>query len=176
MTSGACPVRCTGRPLRGGVGERAERCDSGRRLRSSTTVKKAQVKTQKTRASVADFIAAVEDDVRRSDAKTVDKMLREITGEKPAMWGPTIVGYGTYKNTNSLGEADWPKIGFSPRKANLVVYIMPDLLQSAPLMKKLGKHKIGKTCLYINKLADVDQKVLRELAQRSWDAATEKYG
>jgi hypothetical protein len=139
-------------------------------------VKKAQVKTQKTRASVADFIAAVEDDTRRADAKTLDKMLREITGEMPAMWGPTIVGYGTYKYTNSLGEADWPKIGFSPRKANLVVCIMPGLLQRAPLMKKLGKHKTGKSCLYINKLADVDQKVLRELAQRSWDAVTEKYG
>jgi hypothetical protein len=140
------------------------------------TVKKAQVKTHKTRASVAAFIAAVEDDTRRADARTVDKMLREITGEKPAMWGPTIVGYGSYTYTNTLGAADWPKIGFSPRKANLVVYIMPRLLQSSPLMKKLGKHKTGKSCLYIHKLADVDQEVLRELAQRSWDATIEEYG
>ena len=133
-------------------------------------------KTQRTKASVASFIAAVEDETRRKDAKTVDKMFREITGEKPAMWGPSIIGYGQYVNTNTLGSALWPKIGFSPRKANLVLYIMSGFLASDPLMKKLGKHKIGKSCLYINKLADVDEKVLRELATRSWTMMSEKYG
>ncbi len=148
--------------------------NSGMAKKAAT--KKARVKTQKTKASVAAFFAAIEADTRRADAKAVDKMLREITGERPAMWGPSIVGYGSYTYTNSLGEADWPKIGFSPRKTNLVVYLMPELLQSSPLMRKLGKHKTGKSCLYINKLADVDREVLRELAQRSWDAMSEKYG
>jgi hypothetical protein len=139
-------------------------------------VKKAELKTQRTKASVAAFLAAVQGDTRRADARAVDKMLREISGEKPAMWGPTIVGYGTYTNSNSLGEAQWPKLCFSPRKASLVVYILPELLRSSPLMKRLGKHKHGVSCLYINKLADVDRDVLRELAQRSWDAATAKGG
>lgn len=138
--------------------------------------KKAQVKTQRTKASVADFIAAVEDETRRKDAKAVDKMLREVSGEKPAMWGPTMIGYGTYKNTNTLGEAAWPKIGFSPRKGATVLYIVPDCLAKDPLMRRLGKYKIGKSCLYINKLADVDQAVLRKLVEGSWKRMTEKYG
>lgn len=133
-------------------------------------------KTQKTTASVAAFIAAVEDDTRRKDAKVIDKMMREIAGEKPAMWGPSIIGYGEWTNVNSLGAAPWPKIGFSPRKANVVLYIMSDELAADPLMKKLGKHKIGKSCLYINKLDEVDQKVLRELTAKSWKRMTQKYG
>lgn len=133
-------------------------------------------KTQRTRASVSAFIAAVDDEQRRKDAKAVDRMMREISGEKAAMWGPSIIGYGEYVNTNTLGSAPWPKIGFSPRKGNLVLYIMSDALASDPLMKKLGKHKIGKSCLYLNKLTDVDEKVLRELTKRSWKRMTEKYG
>ena len=133
-------------------------------------------KTQKTTASVAAFIAAVEDDTRRKDAKAIDTMMREIAGEKPAMWGPSIIGYGEWTNVNSLGAAPWPKIGFSPRKGNVVLYIMSDELAADPLMKKLGKHKIGKSCLYINKLDEVDQKVLRELTAKSWKRMTQKYG
>ena len=147
-----------------------------KKVAAKKPAKKAPVKTQKNKDSVAQFIAAVDDDAKRADAKAIDKMLREVTGEKPAMWGPSIIGYGSYKYTNTMGEASWPKLGFSPRQANLVVYISPELLQTSPLMKKLGKHKIGKTCLYINKLADVDQKVLRELATRSWKHMSEKYG
>jgi hypothetical protein len=127
-------------------------------------------KTQKTKASVTQFIAAVEDETRRKDAKTVDKMLREITGEKPAMWGPTIIGYGEYE----APTGKWPRIGFSPRKANLVLYMM-DGYEGEPLMKKLGKHKTGRSCLYINKLADVDGDVLRQLAVKSWKAIAKKY-
>lgn len=81
----------------------------------------AEPKTQKTKASVSAFIAAVEDETRRKDAKAVDKMLREITGEKPAMWGPTIIGYGEYDGATGK----WPRLGFSPRKANLVLYAAP---------------------------------------------------
>jgi hypothetical protein len=147
-----------------------------KRAAARKAVKKAQIKTQKNKASVAKFIAAVGDDAKRADAKAIDKMLREITGEKPAMWGPSIVGYGTYKYTNTLGEANWPKICFSPRKGATVLYIVPALLASDPLMKKLGKYKIGKSCLYINKLADVDPQMLRELATRSWKSMTQRYG
>jgi hypothetical protein len=131
----------------------------------------AEPKTQKTKASVAAFIAAVEDDTRRKDAKSVDKLFRDITGEKPAMWGPTIVGYGEYKNPNGV---PWPRLGFSPRKANLVLYVM-DGYDKEPLMKQLGKHKTGRSCLYINKLADVDQGVLRKIVANGWQAMANKY-
>src|SRR5690606_10521170 len=129
-------------------------------------------KTRKTGASVAAFIAAVEDDTRRKDAKAVDRMFREITGEKPAMWGPSIIGYGSYETSSG----DWPRSGFSPRKANLVLYVVADYPGRDALLKKLGKHKIGKSCLYINKLADVDEGVVRELITRCWKHMEAKYG
>jgi hypothetical protein len=131
----------------------------------------AEPKTQRTKASVAAFMAAIEDDTRRKDAKTVDKMIRDITGEKPAMWGPSIVGYGEYKTPSG----PWPRTGFSPRKANLVVYLAPES-KDAKLLKKLGKHKTGVSCLYINKLADVDEAVLRDLIKASWKHMEAKYG
>jgi Domain of unknown function (DU1801) len=131
----------------------------------------AEPKTQRTKASVATFIGAVEDDARRKDAKAVDKMMREITGEKPAMWGPSIVGYGEWETPSGM----WPRIGFSPRKANLVLYVLGDFKECTPLLKKLGKHKTGKSCLYINKLSDVDASVLRDLAQASWNHMNKKY-
>lgn len=131
----------------------------------------AEPKTQKTKASVTQFIAAVEDETRRKDAKAVDKMMREITGEKPAMWGPTIVGYGSYASRSG----DWPITGFSPRKSALTLYVMPGFSEYGPLLKKLGKHKIGKSCLYINKLSDVDQDVLREIVTRGVKYMREQY-
>lgn len=140
------------------------------------SAKKAPVKTQKTTASVAGFIAAVENDSKRQDAQAIDELLREVTGEEPAMWGPSIVGYGSYTLANSMGESEWPKIGFSPRKGATVLYIVPSLLESDPLMKQLGKYTTGKTCLYIKKLADVDREVLRKLAKRSWEHMGEKHG
>jgi Domain of unknown function (DU1801) len=123
----------------------------------------AEPKTKKTTASVTAFIDAVENDARRADAKAVLKLMKDVTGEKPALWGPSIIGFGSYK----AASGDWPIVGFSPRKANLVLYIMPGFAQYDALMKKLGKHKTGKSCLYLNKLADVDQGVLRELVERS---------
>lgn len=152
------------------------RNDASRKSPRKATPKKAPVKTRRNKASVAGFIASVEDDTRRAEAKVIDRMLREITGEKPAMWGPSIVGYGSYTYTNTMGVADWPKIGFSPRKGATVLYFVPDLLASDPLMKKLGKYKNGKSCLYVDKLSDVDETVLRELATRSWKYMSEKYG
>ncbi len=130
----------------------------------------AEPKTQKTKASVSQFIAAVENETRRKDAKAVDKMIREITGEMPAMWGPSIVGYGKYETASG----SWPRAGFSPRKASLVVYLAPDA-KEPELLKKLGKHRTGVSCLYINKLADVDEAVLRELISGSWKYANKKY-
>lgn len=138
--------------------------------------KDATPKTAPTRASVAAFIAAVEDDARRADAKKLDKMFREITGEKPALWGPTIIGYGLYHYKYESGrEGEMCRTGFSPRKANLVLYIIAGFKEYAPLLKKLGKHKIGKSCLYINKLADVDETVLRDLIARGWSHMAKCY-
>lgn len=130
----------------------------------------AEPKTQRTKASVSAFIAAVEDETRRKDAKAVDKMMREITGERPAMWGPSIIGYGEWKTPSG----PWPRLGFSPRKSNLVLYVM-DGYDKEPLMKKLGKHKTGRSCLYINKLADVDEGVLRQIVVNGWKIMAKKY-
>jgi hypothetical protein len=129
-------------------------------------------KTKKTKASVAAFIETVEDNTRRKDVKAVDKMFREITGEKPAMWGPSIIGYGSYESPTGA----WPRSGFSPRKANLVLYVLSDDGGRGAILKKLGKHKTGNVCLYINKLADVDEGVLRELITRCWKHMQAKYG
>jgi hypothetical protein len=116
-------------------------------------------KTKPTDISVKDFIAAVADETKRADANAIDKLMRAVTGEKPQMWGASIIGYGTYQSPTG----PWPITGFSPRKANLVIYVMDGYANKEALMAKLGKHKTGKSCLYINKLADVDQSVLREI-------------
>jgi hypothetical protein len=129
-------------------------------------------KTKKTSASVAAFIGAVDDDTRRKDARALDAMFREITGEKPAMWGPSIIGYGSYQTPSGT----WPRGGFSPRKASLVLYVLGDYAGRAALLTKLGKHRTGKACLYINKLADVDEGALRELIARSWKHMRATYG
>lgn len=124
----------------------------------------AELKTQKTQASVAGFLQAIADETRRKDAKAVDRLMREVTGEKPAMWGPAIVGYGQRTITYDSGRTlDWMRVGFSPRKAALVLYLTCDLAAHADLTAKLGKHSTGKGCLYIKKLADVDPAVLRKL-------------
>lgn len=124
----------------------------------------AEAKTQKTKASVAAFLDAVENQTRRKDAKTLDKILREITGEKPAMWGPNIIGYGDCLLTYASGNtANWPRAAFSPRKTALTLYLTCDIAAHANLTQRLGKHSTGKGCLYIKKLSDVDEGVLREL-------------
>ena len=128
----------------------------------------AELKTRPTTASVRAFVDAVEHDQRRKDVRVVMKMMKEVTGKRPKMWGPTIIGYGSYRYTYPSGREDqWMLTGVSPRKQNLTLYLMSgfDALE-APL-KKLGKHKTGKSCLYINRLDDVDPDVLRELVRRS---------
>jgi len=120
--------------------------------------------TVKTEVEVADFIAAVEHKTRHADALTLDALFRDITGWTPKMWGPTIIGYGEYHYKYETGhEGDCLATGFSPRKANLVLYIMPGYQNYGEMLDRLGKHKLGKACLYINKLADIDLAVLREI-------------
>lgn len=136
----------------------------------------AELKTKKTNASVKAFIDAVENETRRKDARAVAKLMREVTGKRAKLWGTSIVGYGSYKYAYDSGQSgEWPMVGFSPRKSNLVLYIMPGFSGSAALMKKLGKHKTGKSCLYINKLDDVDMDVLRELVQSAVEYMKSKY-
>jgi Domain of unknown function (DU1801) len=131
----------------------------------------AEPKTKKTTASVTAFIDAVENETRRADAKAVLKLLKDVTGEKPAMWGPSIVGFGSYPSPTG----DWPITGFSPRKANMVLYVLHDFPQRDALLARLGKHKTGKACLYINRLADVDMDVLRELTEKSVAAMRKQF-
>lgn len=128
----------------------------------------AENKTQPTDASVDEFLDAVENDRRRADAKQMLELMRAVTGEEPVMWGSSIVGFGEYHYRYESGrEGDFFLAGFSPRKANLVLYIMSGFRRHAELMKRLGKHRTGSSCLYINKLDDVDLDVLRELVGRS---------
>ena len=124
----------------------------------------AETKTKPTKVSVRDFIDGVENDTRREDAKTLLKLFERVTGWKGQMWGPTIVGFGAYHYTYDTGHSgSICAAGFSPRKANLVIYVF-DFPGKAELLKKLGKHKGGvKQCLYINKLADVDVAVLEKI-------------
>ncbi|MGR3466822.1 MAG: DUF1801 domain-containing protein [Shimia sp.] len=133
-------------------------------------------KTKRTSIAPADFIAAVEHPTRRADAETLDAMFREVTGWAPRMWGPTIIGYGEYHYRYDSGrEGDFLATGFSPRKANLSLYIMPGYQDYADILSDLGKHKLGKACLYINKLADVDMDVLRRLVRRGVDDLAQRY-
>lgn len=131
----------------------------------------AELKTKLNEASVKDFLASVSDDQKRQDAEQICNIMQEITGESPKMWGASIVGFGSYHYKSKSGrEGDWMMIGFSPRKANLTLYILDgyELKPHEQLLKKLGKHKTSKGCLYINHLSDVDLKVLRELITNSF--------
>ena len=137
----------------------------------------AENKTIKTNASAADFIAGVENKRRREDGFALLEMMREITGLEPEMWGPSIVGFGDCHYKYESGrEGDMFLIGFSPRKRSLSLYIMGDFAERDNLLGRLGKHRQSVSCLYINKLADVDMDVLRELARRSYENAKEGGG
>src|SRR5713226_6648744 len=128
----------------------------------------ADNKTRPTKASVAAFIDALTDQTKRADAKVLVKLMQSATGEKPKMWGPSIIGFGSYHYTYDSGrEGDMPLVGFSPRKAATVLYIHTGFSDHPALLAKLGKHTTGKGCLYIKKLADVDQKVLEEMVVKS---------
>ena len=121
-------------------------------------------KTKATDVAVAEFLSQVEPERRRSDAQRLDQVFREASGFAPRMWGPSIIGYGRYHYKYESGrEGDFLATGFAPRKANLVIYIMPGYTDFSAILSRLGKHKIGKSCLYINKLDDIDIGVLKEL-------------
>ncbi|MEJ2603506.1 MAG: DUF1801 domain-containing protein [Gammaproteobacteria bacterium] len=123
-----------------------------------------ELKTTRNRASVQEFLRSVENDKRRKDARVVLKLMREITGESPKMWGSSIVGFGSYHYRYESGrEGDWMLTGFSPRKQALTLYIMDGFSRHEESMRKLGKYKTGKSCLYVNKLEDIDLDVLRQL-------------
>jgi hypothetical protein len=124
-------------------------------------------KTRITEESVADFLDAIPDESRRADCKTVAKIMRKVTKAAPKMWGPSIVGFGTREYQGASGSATWMLIGFSPRKANLTLYIMTGIERHPELFKRLGKFKNGKGCLYINRLSDIDLKVLEQIITES---------
>ena len=125
---------------------------------------KADNKTTANQADVTAFLNAVEHPTRHADALALDTLFRDISGFEPRMWGPTIIGYGRYDYVYDSGrEGSFLATGFSPRKSNLSIYIMPGYEDYAEILGRLGKHKMGKACLYINKLADVDMVVLAEL-------------
>ncbi|WP_447726867.1 DUF1801 domain-containing protein [Sphingomonas koreensis] len=126
----------------------------------------AEIKTKPTEVTAADFIAAVESPVRREEARAISGMMERITGEPPQMWGPSIVGFGSYHYKYDSGhEGTMCRLGFSPRKAQLVLYILTGAAGEDDRLARLGKHKTGKSCLYINKLADVDMAVLEDMVR-----------
>lgn len=137
----------------------------------------AEPKTKKNDASVEAFINAIDDDVKRQDCQELLKIFTECTGEEPAMWGSAIVGYGTYhyKSERSSQEGDWMMTGFSPRKQNLTLYIIPGFADDKERLAKLGKHKTSVSCLYIKKLADVDLDVLRSIITSGYQAMKKQY-
>ena len=127
--------------------------------------KLVEIKTKETSASVESFIESIPDEQKRKDSQVVLKMMEKATKEKPKMWGSSMIGFGNmrYKSPNTGREVDWFKMGFSPRKANLSLHLGLDIKKHADALKRLGKHKTGVGCLYINILADVDSKVLEKL-------------
>lgn len=136
----------------------------------------AEPKTKATNKSVEEFLQGIEPEQKRRDGLTLLEMFKTITGEKPVMWGPTMVGFGVYhyKSERSRQEGDWLRTGFSPRKQALTLYVLTGE-SDAPLLEKLGKHKTGVGCLYINKLADVDIKILEKLIRHSWEYMERRY-
>ncbi|MBY6013448.1 DUF1801 domain-containing protein [Qipengyuania gaetbuli] len=142
----------------------------------------AEAKTTITDQSPADFIAVVEPERRREEALVLDALFRKVTGELPVMWGPSIIGYGQYRTTYASGrDVHWMRTGFSPRKAKHSLYLMGGYCDELTgkrrdaLLAKLGKYSTGKSCLYINKLADVDMAVLEEMLRNDWEAMARLY-
>lgn len=136
----------------------------------------AELKTKQTEQSVDKFLKTVEDETRRKDCLAVAKLMEGVTGLKPKMWGPSIVGFGSYHYKYASGqEGDWPITAFSPRKQNLTLYIMPGFDRYDELMKKLGKHSTGKSCLYIKRLDDIHLPTLKKLVSESVKYMKKKY-
>lgn len=130
----------------------------------------SELKTKPTNENVESFLKTIEPEQKRIDAFKLLEIFKGVTNEKPIMWGPAIVGFGMYhyKSERSSQEGDWPLTAFSPRKANLTLYLMGEFNKYTDLLNKLGKHKTSVGCLYINKLSDIDQKVLSKLIEKSY--------
>jgi len=136
----------------------------------------AENKTKQTTVSASQYIAEIGDEAKRADAKSLAKLVQEVTGEKPAMWGPSIVGFGSYHYKYDSGrEGDMPLIGFSPRKPATVLYGATGFTGADALLAKLGKHSMGKGCLYIKNLADIDAAVLKTLLVKAVAEKRAKY-
>ena len=136
----------------------------------------AEQKTKPTAISVQDFLDQVTDESVRDDCQALINIMKKITGEEPKMWGPSIVGFGHYHYKYDSGhEGDSCLTGFSPRKQNLTLYVMPGFAESTDLLEKLGKHKAAKGCLYIKRLADVDLEILKKLIKTTVDFLKKKY-
>ena len=128
----------------------------------------AEPKTRPTGASVAGFLKTIADDERHADCLALVRLMTRITGSRPKMWGPSIVGFGTYHTVYASGrEGDWPLVGFSPRKQDLTIYVMSGFAGRDALLARLGRHRTGKACLYLKRLADVDRTVLEALVTAS---------
>lgn len=135
-----------------------------------------EAKTKPTEISVADFIAAVENPKRRADAETLCALFEEISGEPPKMWGPSIIGFGQYHYRYASGhEGDAPRLGFSPRKAQTVVYVMSGFKGQEEMIARIGKVKTSVSCMYVNRLDQIDMGVLREMAVASLAQMREQY-
>ncbi len=140
------------------------------------TAPKSDMKTKPNSKSVTAFINSVENETRKRDAKTLLAMMKRITGEKPTMWGPSIIGFGKYHYVYESGrEGDMPIIGFSPRKASMSLYVLGSVRDDS-LFEKLGKHKRSVACLYVNKLDDIDLAVLEKIIAKSYKATQKKCG
>ncbi len=136
----------------------------------------ADLKTRPHEGSVSAFLDSVADERKRADSYAVLALMQEVTGEEPRMWGPGIVGFGAYRYRYESGrEGEWPLTGFSPRKQNLTLYIMPGFDRYEALMERLGRYRTGKSCLYLKRLEDVDVGVLRELVDRPVSHMKSKY-
>lgn len=128
----------------------------------------AEQKTKATKDSVAAFVKKIPDAQKRADTQAIVALMKETTKHAPVMWGPSIIGFGSYRYEYASGRTgDWPIIGLSPRKQNLTLYIMPGFDEYAPLLKKLGPHTTGKSCLYIKRLSDIDMAVLKKIVTSS---------
>jgi hypothetical protein len=128
----------------------------------------AELKTKPTSQSVSTFLSKITDEARRKDCEVVAKLMSEVTGARPQMWGPSIVGFGRYHYKYESGrEGDWMLMGFSPRKGDLTLYILPGMHEFQELLSKLGKYKNAKSCLYVKKLEDIDLTVLRQILKQA---------
>ena len=136
----------------------------------------AELKTKTTLQNVEEFLNSIEDHPKRDDSFAVLEMMKSISKEPAVMWGESIVGFGTYHYKYASGrEGDWMKIGFSPRKQAITLYIMSGFSEYESLLKKLGKYKTGKSCLYIKTLTDINQDILKELIKKSIDSISKRY-